>query len=169
MNKDTNSTRRSFLKNGAVLAAPIVAATPAAVLADDGLRARLARLENEAAIRELHHAWLRRINAGDAKAAASMFAGNEAIPMEQAVRSIAADQTGEPDTVEISADGKSAVGHFACAVEIETSIPQDSTLAQMAHAQGSGFVRWTERRVLKVEYVKANGDWVIARTEFASI
>lgn len=169
MSKDVNSTRRSFLKNGAVLAAPIVAATPAAVLADNGLKARLARLENEAAIRELHRAWLRRVNCGAGDPANGLFAKTEGTALVQAVRSIAADHTGEPDTVEIAADGKSAAGHFACAVEIETSIPQDSTLAQMAHAQGSGFVRRTERRVLKVEYVKANGDWVIARTEFASI
>jgi len=166
MSKDTNSTRRSFLKNGAVLAAPIVAATPAAVLADDGLRARLARLENEAAIRALHHTWLRRVNAADDKAVAPLFADAEGPAFEQAVRSIVADHSGEPDAIEIAADGKSAAGYFACAVEIETAIPQDSTLAQMAHAQGSGFLRRNERRVLKVEYVRAGGAWTIAKAEF---
>ena len=35
--------------------------------------------------------------------------------------------------------------------------------------QGGGFVRWTERRVLKVEYVKAGGAWTIAKVEFALV
>jgi hypothetical protein len=54
-------------------------------------------------------------------------------------------------------------------VEIETTIAQDCTLARMAHAQGGGFVRRTERRVLIVEYVKAAGAWAIAKVEFASV
>ena len=40
---------------------------------------------------------------------------------------------------------------------VETAIAQDCTLGQMAHAQGSGFVRRTERRVLNIEYVNASG------------
>jgi hypothetical protein len=167
MSKDMNSTRRSFLKNGAVLAAPIVAATPAAVLADDGLRARLARLENEAAIRELHQAWLHRFNSGSSDVARPLFADSDRTAFEQAVRSIAADHSGEPDAIEIAADGKTATGLFACAIEIETPIPLDSTLAQMAHVQGSGFVLRTERRMLKVKYVKAGAAWAITRAEFA--
>ena len=46
MTRDTDSTRRSFLKGGALLAAPLAAAVPAALVADDGMRARLARLED---------------------------------------------------------------------------------------------------------------------------
>jgi len=42
-------------------------------------------------------------------------------------------------------------------------------LAQMAHAQGSGFVRRTERHMLKVEYAKVNGTWSIAKAEFATV
>jgi hypothetical protein len=161
MSKDTASTRRSFLKRGAMLAAPLAAvAAPTAILADDELKARLARLENEAAIRELHQAWLRGINAG---------AGGEAnAAFDPSVRGIAPDHAGEPDAIELAADGKRATGRFHCAVETETAIARDSTLGQMAHAQGSGFVRRTERRVLKVEYRKASGVWTIAKAEFAA-
>jgi len=156
--KAAASTRRSFLKRGALLAAPLAAvAAPAAILADDELRARLARLENEAAIRELHQAWLRRINAG---------AGDAAM-LDPSVRSIAPDHSAETDAIEIAADGRRASGRFHCAVETETEIPQDSTLAQMARAQGSGFLRRTERRMLKVEYAKASGVWEIAKAELA--
>ena len=167
MTRDTDSTRRSFLKGGALLAAPLAAAVPAALVADDGLRARLARLEDEAAIRALHQSWLRRINTGAGDAVAPLFTDAEGAAADQIVRSIAADHGGEPDTIEIAADGKSAIGRFQCAVEIENAIAQDCTLARMAHAQGGGFVRRTERHVLKVEYVKANGAWAIAKVDFA--
>ncbi|MGO9588447.1 MAG: hypothetical protein ACLP3K_00190 [Candidatus Acidiferrales bacterium] len=175
MSKDTASTRRSFLKRGALLAAPLAAvAAPAAILADDELKARLAKLENEAAIRELHQAWLRRITVrkdettGEHDAAAALFANREGA-FDPSVRRIAPDHSAQPDAIEVAADGKRATGRFHCAVEIETAIPQDSTLAQMAHAQGSGFVRRTERRILKVEYVKASGAWAIARAELAPV
>ena len=175
MTTDATSTRRSFLKGGALLAAPFAAAVPAAVLADDGLKARLAKLEDEAAIRALLQTWLRRINtraddvAGADATVASVFADAEGVASEQALRSIAPDHAGEPDVIAIGADGKSAVGRFQCAVEIESAIAQDCTLARMAHAQGGGFVRRTERRMLKVEYVKADGVWLIARIDSAPI
>jgi hypothetical protein len=168
MSKDTASTRRSFLKRGALLAAPLAAvAAPAAILADDELKARLAKLENEAAIRELHRAWLRAINAGARDAAAALFANREGAALDPSVHSIAADHAGPPDTIEVAADGKRAAGRFHCAVETETEIAQDCTFAQMAHAQGGGFVRSTERRGLNVEYVKASGAWAIAEAELA--
>lgn len=167
--RDIDSTRRSFLKGGALLAAPLAAAVPAALVADDGLRARLAKLENEAAIRELHQGWLRRINTRTGDATALLFADAEGAASGQAVHSIAADHSGQPDAIEIAADGKSADGRFQCAVEIENPIAQDCTLARMAHAQGGGFVRRTERRVLKVEYVKADGAWAIAKVDLAPI
>lgn len=184
---DTTPTRRSFLKGGAVLAAPLAVALPAAVMADEGLKARLARLEDEAAIRELHQTWLRRINnnraddttrTGDATRtdhaaragnAAELFANSESAEFDRSVRGIAVDHAGQPDAIHIAEDGKSAAGRFHCAVEIETAIAKDCTLAQMAHAQGGGFVRRTERRVLKVEYVKTSGAWAIAKLEFALV
>ena len=109
MTRDTASTRRSFLKSGALLAAPLAAvAAPAVAVADDGLKARLARLEDEAAIRELHQSWLRRINTGAGDTMASLYANPEGAAFNQAVRSIAADHAWEPDAIELSADGKSA-------------------------------------------------------------
>ncbi|MGH9716558.1 MAG: hypothetical protein ACRD4R_07515 [Candidatus Acidiferrales bacterium] len=172
MSKDTRSTRRSFLKNGALLAVPLAAAGgPVAVLADDGLKARLAKLEDEATIRKLHQGWLRQINgednSGAAGAATPLLASSDSAVLEQRVRSVAADHSGQLDAIEIAPDGKSAVGRFQCAVEVETPIAQDCTLARMAHAQGSGFVRRTERRMLNVRYVKTGGAWSIAKAEFA--
>jgi hypothetical protein len=152
MSKDRTSTRRSFLRDSALLATPVAAAlVPAAVLAGDGLKARIQRLENEAAIRELHQSWLRQVNGqqGDAL-------------LEQSVRRITADQAGAADKIEIATGGASAVGIFDYAVETETALAQDCTLAQMAHAQGHGTVRRTERRMLTLNYTKADGTWKIA-------
>ncbi len=175
MTKDTSSTRRSFLKSGAVLAAPLAVTLPAAVMADDGLKARLARLEDEAAIRDLHQTWLRRINTraddltGADDAAASLYANPRGAGFDQAVHGIAADHSGQPDTIVLAADRESAAGCFHCVVEIGAAIAQDCTLAQMAHAQGGGFIQRTERRVLKVEYLKAFGAWEMAKVEFALV
>lgn len=176
MSESSTSTRRAFLKNGTMLAAPLAAvAAPAAVMADGELKQRVALLENEAAIRELHQAWLRRVNTGlDAGMNSGIGTGvgdagvvaaaiPEAASLDASVRTITADHSGQPDAIEVAADGKNAAGRFHCLVEIETSITPDCTLAQMAHAQGSGFVRRTERRVLHAEYVKSSGVWAMAR------
>lgn len=167
MTSKTLSTRRSFLKGGAVVAAPLAVAIPAAALAADAHKARLARLEDEAAIRDLHQAWLRRINTGGAEAAAELFADPKRAALDEAVRGVTADHSGEPDAIEIAADGQRAAGRFHCAVEIEAEIPKEGALAQMAHLQGGGFVRRTERRVLRADYVKAGGAWAIAKVAFA--
>lgn len=167
MTKDTASTRRSFLKSGAMLAAPLAAvAAPAVAIADDELKSRLAKLENEAAIRELHQIWLRRINTATRDAASSLFADPKAAKFDPSVRSIAADHIGQPEEINIAVDGKTAAGRYECTVEIEAEIAQDCTLARMAHAQGGGFVRRTERRILKIEYVKTSGAWAISKVEF---
>lgn len=156
MTNDSSSTRRSFLKAGAVVAVPLAAA-PAAALADDGFRARLARLEDEAAVRALHQDWLRRVN-GRAGDAAVLGADVRGIAPDHAIA----------DAIEIAADGKSAAGRFHCAVQLETELALDCTLAQMAHAQGEGVIRTTERRVLTAQYVKAGDGWSIAKLGFAS-
>lgn len=168
------STRRSFLKSGALLAAPLGAAASAAVIADDSMKARLARLEDEAAIRELYSAWLRQVNIAAAggrpiDAPTSLFPGTEGGASAETVRGIVADHSGEPDAVEFAGDGRTAGGRFQCSAEIMTAIAQDCTLAQMAHAQGGGFVRRSERRVLKVAFVKTRGAWAIASVELAPV
>ena len=169
MSTQSISTRRSLLKGGAFLAAPLAVAAPAAAMADDGRTARLAHLEGEVAIRELHRNWLQRISTGARDDAALLFADPKRAAFDKAVRGIAPDHAGQPDAITIAADGRSAVGQFHCAVEVETAIAQESTLAQMAYAQGGGHVRHTELRVLKANYVKADGAWAIAKVEFAPV
>ncbi len=169
MSTQSISTRRSLLKGGAFLAAPLAIAAPVAAMADDARMARLTKLENETAIRELHQAWLRRINTGAREDAAELFADPKRGALDKAVRGLATDHAGASDAITVAADGLSARGRFHCAVDIETTIPRDSTLAQMAHAQGGGSVRHTERLVLKADYVKADGAWSIAKVEFTPV
>ncbi|MGC1458293.1 MAG: hypothetical protein WA825_08470 [Steroidobacteraceae bacterium] len=155
MSQHSTATRRMFLKGGALLAGPLAAAAlPAVALAherpDDGLHARVKQLEDEAAIREAHQSWLRQINSG----------GGMAL-IDACVRRVTADYAGVADSIEIAADGQTATGRFDCAVELETMLPDDSTLGQMAHAQGSGMVRTSARRMLTVKYLKVAGAWTI--------
>jgi hypothetical protein len=158
MTSNTTSTRRTFLKGGALLAAPIgSAAVSAAVMADGTLHDRVAHLEDEAAIRTLHDSWLRQVNAGE-----------RGTQLDATVHRITADHAGAADRIELAADHRSAVGYFDHAVELETPLPTDSTLAQMAHAQGQGVMRRTERRLLSVDYAKADGSWRIAKVTLAT-
>lgn len=167
MTQDSISTRRSFLKAGAVLAVPVAAGVPAATaMANGGLEARLARREDEAAIRELHETLLRRINGGVSDEATKLFANPKQASIDSTLRSVAAERDAEPDAIEIAGNGRRATGRFHCAVEIESEIAQDCTLAQMAHAQGEGFLRSIERRLLKADYVKTVDGWAIARLDF---
>jgi len=151
-----HTSRRMFLKGGALAAAPIAASVGAVALAQsadgsagDESRARLVRLEDEAAIRALHRAWLRQVNAGA-----------QGILPDPAVRRIIADQAGAADRIEIAADGRSAIGQFDCAVELETPLARDCTLAQMAHAQGHGSLRRTGRRRLTITYRRNGERWM---------
>ena len=65
MTMNQSTSRRSFLKTGAIAAAPLAMAAPAAALADDGSRARLARLEDEKALAALHREVMAQVNRGD--------------------------------------------------------------------------------------------------------
>ncbi len=165
MTTDTVSSRRSILKGGALLAAPLAVVSTTAAVAEEAHKSRLAQLEDQTAIRDLHQAWLRKVNTGAREDAGLPFADPRRAAFDKTVSSIAPDHAGEVDAIEIASDGKSAAGRFSCTVEVATELPKDSTLAQMAHAQGGGTVRHSERRLLKAAYVKVDGAWAIAGIE----
>jgi hypothetical protein len=153
MSDDAISTRRAFLQGSALLAAPLVAVAPA-MAADDGSARRLARLEDEAAIRALHQGWLREAQSGAAPLALDRGAARGG-----AIRGIATDT--QP-VIAVAADGRHATGRLPCTVRIERTLAQDCTLAQMAVAQGGGVVRSAERGVLETDYIKVGGAWTVA-------
>ena len=156
----TTTDRRSFLKTGSIVAAPLAMVTPAAAFADDGSRARLARLEDERAIEALQRKFLRHLNgAGDR---GELVASSGTVDLGEGLRAIAED-IGHEATLELAEDGLTAKARCACNVERETAFAGNSTLEQMARFQGQGSHRHAERRTLATEFVKDKDGWKIAR------
>lgn len=164
MSNSTATDRRSFLKTGALVAAPIAAIAPAAALADDGSRAKLARLEDRQAIEKLHRSALRRLNGGGD--CGEFLASADAVKLDPRLRGIAADQ-GSEAVLEMAEDGLSASYRHKCRVELETEFTGHSTIEQMARFQGQGSHRHGEQRVLETDYVKNKDGWRIARLRLA--
>ena len=118
-NTVNSSSRRHFLKSGALIAAPLAAmavpaaamAAPAAAQADDGTAQALARLKDERALHDMQRALLRETEG----AARSRIAGM----IEGAGEDVAAirPDLGSDSTLEFSDDGNSAVATHICKVE----------------------------------------------------
>ena len=164
MSQKTNSTRRAFLKGGALAAAPLAAAGASAVVAKSEHEARIERLQAEAALRDLHQAWLRKVNTG--AETGELFADPKQARPLQAVTRVDADHAAAPDEVSLHPGGLTASGRYACVVETGVEIAPDCTLAQMRHAQGEGQLRQSERRLLEADYVKTQTGWAIVRLTF---
>lgn len=163
MSASSTSSRRSFLKGGAIAAAPLAVALPAAALAAEDHRARAQRLQDEADIRALHQAWLRKL--ATSQDASALFADARAARLDQTIQGVSVDHAGEADRIEVAIDGLSAKGRFAVKIDVQSELPRDTTLGQMAHLQGGGVVRQAETRMLHASYVKQAGAWAIEAME----
>jgi len=160
----TTTDRRSFLKTGSIVAAPLAMVAPVAAYADDGSRAKLARLEDERAIEALQRKFLRHLNgAGDG---GDFIASPGEVDLGEGLRAIAED-TGHEATLELAEDGLTARARCACRVEREVAFTGDSTLERMARFEGQGSHRHEERRTLATEFVKGKDGWTIARAQLA--
>ena len=156
--------RRSFLKTGALAAAPLAAIAPAAALADDGSRAKLARLEDERALEALQRKLLRHLNgAGDC---GEFIVSGDAVDLGEGLRAIIEDSRHEA-VLELADDGRSALSRCPCRVEREAEFTGDSTLERMARFQGQGHHRHEEQRVLTTEFVRSKDGWRIAKARLA--
>ncbi len=160
----TTTSRRSFLKTGAIVAAPLAVAAPATALAADDSRARLARLEDERAIEALQRKFLRHLNGTED--CGEFIASSDAVELGEGMRSIAEDMSREA-SVELAADGRTARARCACRVEREAAFAGDSTLERMARFQGQGSHRFAEERVLATEFVTGKDGWRIAAARLA--
>jgi hypothetical protein len=167
MTENSRSTRRAFLKGGALAAAPLAAAGAAAAATQSEHEATIARLQAEAAVRDLHRAWLRRVNTG--AESSDLFAEPRRSPLHETVTRIDTDHEGAADEVCLAADGLAASARYACVVETEIEIAPDTTLAQMRHAQGEGYLRRSDRRLLRAAYVKTDDCWAIAKLSFEPV
>ena len=119
MSASATASRRSFLKGGAIAAAPLAVGVPAIAVADNEHKARAQRLQDEAEIRALHAAWLRKVATGED--ASGLFADAKASRLDRSIQAVSADHTGHPDRIEIAADGLIASGRFAVLADLQTA------------------------------------------------
>ncbi len=144
----TTTSRRAFLKSGAVVAAPLAAALPVAALAADDSAARLARIEDERSIEALQRDLLRQLSGGASR-------------LGDDVRRLAQDHAHEA-SVEIADDGRSASARCACQVEREVAFTGDTTLERMARHEGLAKHHHQAPAVLATQFVKSADGWHIA-------
>jgi len=131
-----------------------------AALADDGSRARLARLEDERAIEALQRKFLRHVTGtGDC---GEFIAASDAVDLGEGLQAISEDMRHELELT-LADDGRTASARCACRVEREAEFTGDSTVEQMARFQGQGSHRHAELRTLATEFVKDKDGWKIAR------
>jgi hypothetical protein len=154
MTMDKATDRRNFLKTGAIVAAPLAVMAPApAFAADDGSKARLARLEDEKAIRTLHRDVVREVNSGKRKLAEGLTA--------------LADDPAHELQLAFAEDGRGASCRRACTAQFRTEFTGRSTLEQMHRLQGQGQYSHEESRELVAEYVKGTHGWIVQRVRLA--
>ncbi|HWJ69031.1 MAG TPA: hypothetical protein VNS79_03150 [Sphingobium sp.] len=166
MTKDLKTSRRSFLKSGAMIAAPLVVAMPAAAIAGG---TREGAGADEQAIARLRERWLDHVNSGAHAEAQAMLTGRSACRIDENICGIAADYRAEAGTLTIAGDGRSALQRVHCTVDMETAIEKDCTLALMAHAQGTGQVRHQETRLLILAFARADAGWVIEDARLTAV
>jgi len=197
--EQTASGRRSFIwKTGAALSAGLAAAVPGMAGTNNNeqdLKLRLARLEDEHAIRELHRTYENYLDSGRYEDVTELFRDNaEVIFNGGSYRGknsgisrlycdhFSAGMTGrkiesapgfhndaEPqqDVIELSGDGKSARARFTYSIQVGTPMQDDSVLVQMARLHGEGIRKWWEGGLYEINYRKdtREGSWKITRLE----
>lgn len=194
-----NTGRRSFLwKAGAALSAGLAATAPGMAKTsnnDIDLKLKIARLEAEHGIRELHGTYESYLDSGRYAEIASLFTDNAEVIFNGGIyrgknRGVSrlyrdhfsAGMTGrkmEPApgfqidaellqvVIELSEDGKSAKARFPYSIQVGAPMNDDSVLVQMARLHGEGIRKWWEGGIYDITYVKDtnDGSWKIARLE----
>lgn len=75
----------------------------------------------------------------------------------------------QKETIEVTADQKSAKAVFPYSIQAGHLMDTDSTLVKMARLQGEGIIKWWEGGVCEVSCVKDSGNWKIKRLEYRAI
>ena len=152
MSKPASGTdRRSFLKSGAIAAAPFAAVVPGAAMAMDDSAAKLARIEDERAVEALHRRTFRSL---DTRA------------LDKNIVALTSDAAAEPQ-VALAPDGRSATVGHACRAEMEVATAGETTVEQMTRFQGHGAGRASAQRTLVAEYTRTRDGWDVAKLHIA--
>ena len=172
------SSRRSFIRTAGValpasfaaVGAGVASAVPLnAAAAGESLEARLARLQDENAIRALNQEYARHVNAGRRQALTSLFAEPAGAQLGPEVRGVAPHGFGEHDRIEIAPDRQTATASIEVSLNAGTAIAPDCTVVQMAREQGGGVIERTDNGVFENTYVKRDGVWKIQRSTFRAV
>jgi len=163
MSDRTSTRRKFFLKAGAAMSAPAAFATgirPAAA-GPAALEEKLAKLEDEMALRRLRSDTIAEINR----------ASREVLDeLEHGLRQIVADHANDAAAcVVVSVDRAAARIFVPCAARLEAQIEAPgSSLVDMARLQGEGVLMRTEARVLEITCTRRSGGWQLSRAELRS-
>jgi SnoaL-like domain len=207
----TDNSRRSFVwKMGAGVSAALVPAVVPAVgsanaasrAADDGAldpALRAALLEEEKALRQLHHAFERAQDKDLAEEILGMFAedaevlfngdvfrardesvsrlyrerfraGKSGRRMEPAPGfELAVEQ--QQESVQVAPDRLTATAVFPYSIQVGTPIDSETSLASMARLHGEGVRTWWEGGAYHVTYRRdvIDGRWTISRLEYRTL
>ncbi len=166
MSNTSHTSRRSFLKSGALVAVPAAAVgIPVAALAEDGSKAALARLQDERAIETLNRDFLRSFNKGGARSTARLFADGRAPAFAEGVSKLSLDLAEEPKSFAIAEGGATATARYDCTVEIALELEGQETLVQMARMQGNAADVRSSQKTLSAHYARHGDGWRIAKLE----
>jgi hypothetical protein len=160
------ATRRRFIRTaGAAISGPmalaVATAAPAAAAAThDDAAARLARLEDVAAIRALTCTYVRHLNAGELDKAAELFAEPSGVRFDASLAALTPSDFGDADAIAIAPDRRTAASRLAVAVIYESAIGPECPAVEMARQQGGGVVTRTEHVIVENAYVRREGAWL---------
>lgn len=164
MSDFSKTDRRSFVKLGALAAAPVVALAPAAAMAGGDSAARLARMEDERAIAALVKRFVRRFNgSGDC---GEFVANTDAIRIDPQVRAIREDASRDPQLA-FAEDGRSASWKSRTQIELLTQFEGQSTIEKMARFQGQGSAASHASRRLEAQLTRTHDGWTISHVTLA--
>ncbi len=140
MSKDMITSRRSFLKSGAIIAAPLaVVATPAvAALGDDGSKARLPRASRTSVANKRSTAPSSAASTPAAAPANSSSRAKCRNCRRQRDRDRASMLRRSRGILPWPEDGARASGRFACTAEFGHALEGEGTFVEMAWLQGNG-------------------------------
>jgi hypothetical protein len=197
------NNRRSFIwKLGAGASAALAATAgmaKAGAPAADSAALRVAQLEAEQALRQLHQSFQQAMDQGLHEQVIDLFAADAVVVFNGGIfnqrsqgvsrlyrEHFRSGRTGgsmEPapgfeltpdqrrDSVEVAPDLQSAQALFTYSIKVGMPFETDSSLASMARLQGEGVRTWWEGGLYRGTYRKeaADGNWKISRLEYDTL
>jgi hypothetical protein len=152
-----NNDRRSFIRNAAlgvsaaVTGSGAVAATTAELTGDD-----------TTAIRALQRRYFTLLQQGNERDLAALCVSNGGKVHDSAVLDVRIDD----EHIDLAQDRVGATARWDARVLLGAALAGNSTLEQMARAQGQSERQWQERGIYTARYVKVGSEWKIETLQY---